>query len=163
MTNLYEITENYLQAFETIKIDPDTGELCGMDKLEELGGQLQDKLEATACYIKNTRALIDDIKAEEEALAKRRKAHESRILWLADYLANNLTAAGYGEFETPKCRCSFRKSTVVQITDETKLPTEYIKVVETRRPDKTALGKALKAGAEIPGAELIVNQNLQIK
>ena len=47
--------------------------------------------------------------------------------------------------------------------DETKIPKEFIKVKTTESISKTDLGKALKNGEIIEGAELVENKTLQIK
>ncbi len=49
------------------------------------------------------------------------------------------------------------------IMDADAVPAEYIteKTVVTKSPDKTAIKKALKAGADIPGVDLEFRSNLQ--
>lgn len=52
MNRLYDFTEDYLQAFDAIQIDEESGEVLGLEELEILNAQLEDKLENVACYIK---------------------------------------------------------------------------------------------------------------
>lgn len=163
MTTLYHIAGEYLAAFDALELDPETGELMGMAALEELGGRLEEKLEAAACYIKEQRVLAEAIKAEEAALNERRKGIEKRTEWLRQYLGETMESVGRSEFESARCRLSFRRSSSVSILDEAVLPEEYVRVTESRRPDKTAIGKALKAGQSVPGAELAEKRSLQIR
>ena len=43
------------------------------------------------------------------------------------------------------------------------VPDDLCKVVIDRKPDKAVIGKLLKAGEAVPGAELVENMNLQVK
>jgi hypothetical protein len=49
----------------------------------------------------------------------------------------------------------------VEIVDETELPESFF--VVKKEASKTAIGNALKAGEEVPGAFLKENVSLQIK
>jgi len=51
----------------------------------------------------------------------------------------------------------------VSITNDVMVPDDLCKVVIDRKPDKTAIGKLLKSGEAVPGAELVENMNLQVK
>ena len=57
---------------------------------------------------------------------------------------------------------SVRKSQVVDIWDVREIPDEYMKQADPT-PDKAAIKKAIKGGAEISGASLVDRSNLQIK
>ena len=65
--------------------------------------------------------------------------------------------------ESPKVVFSFRKSTRVEVVNLDLVPEEYIKTEIKKSANKTAIGKLLKADQAVPGCELIVNHNLQIK
>ncbi|MDR2541688.1 MAG: siphovirus Gp157 family protein [Candidatus Peribacteria bacterium] len=39
---------------------------------------------------------------------------------------------------------------MTKITDEGLLPAEYVKVKETRAPDKVAIKEAIKSGTDVP-------------
>lgn len=160
--HLYELTEGYLQAFEALQVDED-GNMQGYEALEKLAGELDDKLEAVACFIKDQRGEVEKFKAEEKALAARRKQLESREKWLTNYLQGQMEAVGREEFATARCKLSFTKSSKVNVLDMDLLPEEYRREVTTIEPDKKALLPLLRAGEEIPGVELQVNRNFQIK
>jgi hypothetical protein len=68
---------------------------------------------------------------------------------------------GYEKLDIGLHKLSFRSSTAVSITDEVRIPNNYIKV-ETKI-DKESLKRDLKAGLVIEGAELITNRNLQLR
>ena len=101
------------------------------------------------------------LKAEEAALAERRKKKENKAEALKTYLANAMLAVGKDKLETSKVALSFRRSQSVEITDESLIPEEFMKYKPT--VDKAGVKAALKDGAFIPGASLVDNNNLQIK
>lgn len=59
---------------------------------------------------------------------------------------------------------SFRKSEAVEFDSQylTCVPSEYLKF-KAPELNKTAVKKAIKAGETVPGCELVVKNNLQIK
>lgn len=166
MTNtLYEISADFLAALDAMEVDPDTGELLNADQLDALSAAFDEKAEATALYIKNLTAFVGNVKAEEAALAERRKTAEKRVERLKDLLASSMLSVGRDKVETARTKIGFRKSTQVQIDDEGALPSDFVTVTTTvtTKPDKTAIKKAIQAGQSVAGAVLVENQNLQIK
>ena len=128
---LYNIADAYRKALESIEIDPETGEVVFLDNLDELNDTFETKAEAVACYIKEL------------------------------YAAGCMSQVGKDKMQTPRCALSFRRSTQVHISDESKLPESLLKV--KTEPDKTAIKDLLKNGTAVEGAELISVRNLQIK
>lgn len=161
--NLYEISTDFLAALDAMEVDPDTGELLNADRLDALSAAFDEKAEATALYIKNLNIFVAGAKAEEAALAERRKSAEKRIENLKGFLASAMLTVGRDKVETAKTKISFRKSTQVQIDDEAALPEGFVTTTVTTKPDKTAIKKAIQAGQAVAGAVLVENQNLQIK
>lgn len=161
--SLYEISADFLAALDAMEVDPDTGELLNADRLDAISAAFEEKAEATALYIKNLTAFVGDVKAEEAALAERRKSAENRVERLKGFLASAMQTVGRDKVETAKAKISFRKSTQVQIDDEGALPVDFVTTTITTKPDKIAIKKAIQAGQAVAGAVLVENQNLQIK
>lgn len=161
--SLYEISADFLAALDAMEVDPDTGELLNADRLDAISAAFEEKAEATALYIKNLTAFVGDVKAEEAALAERRKSAENRVERLKGFLASAMQTVGRDKVETAKAKISFRKSTQVQIDDEGALPVDFVTTTITTKPDKTAIKKVIQAGQAVAGAVLVENQNLQIK
>ena len=99
------------------------------------------------------------LKEEKEAFYKRQKAAENKAAQLESYLANVLDGEKVKETEFS---IGWRKSKAVTITDEKKLPETFL-IAQPPKVDKTAIGKALKGGEDVPGAELEERVNIQIK
>ena len=162
---LYEIDQAIYELIERgFVVDEETGELIyGADELEQLQEEREKKLEGVALYIKNIDSMVDAIKAEEEALAKRRKAKEAKAEKLRAYLSNSIIGNGETGFETTKVAVSFRKSTAV-IVDEEKLGKEYFveKVTVKNEPDKNKIKADIKAGISVAGAYIEERQNIKI-
>lgn len=160
--NLYEI-----DAAITALVDPETGEIADLTKLEELSMARDQKLENVACWYKNLTAEAQAIKNEEKALEDRRRAAERKADSLKRYLENALNGE---KFQTPKCAINFRHTTSVKIEDEGAF-IEWAERVGRRDylkysapvPNKTEIGKSLKLGIEIPGAGLSEGLSIGVK
>ena len=176
--NLYDIDER-LRILEEYAVDSETGELLEGEELAKLYNEVQmslvDKLENTACFIKNLLSDAEQIKAEEEKLAKRRKHKEKLAENLKNYMNGYISMQFMNEdgeidgealhkykFETPRTKLSYRKSDVVEILDESKLPKEFIKVETKTSPMKAEIKKAIKNGAIVEGATVVTKNNLTI-
>lgn len=164
MSSLYEIRQDLLTVIEGGYVfDEETGEVFwSSDDLDRLAETYDAKVEACGCYIKNLQAEAEMLKAEEQALAKRRKAIESKEKWMRDYLLANLQEFGEAGFSA-KAKVSTRKSEAVQVLDVSAIPDEYMRVKTTATPDKAAIKKALKNGESVPGAAIVQNVNLVLK
>ncbi len=164
MSSLYEIRQDLLTVIEGGYVfDEETGEVFwSSDNLDQLAETYDAKVEACGCYIKNLQAEAEMLKAEEQALAKRRKAIESKEQWMRDYLLANLQEFGEAGFSA-KAKVSTRKSEAVQVLDVSQIPDEFMRVKTTATPDKAAIKKALKNGESVPGAAIVQNVNLVLK
>ena len=150
---LYEIDQRITECF-----DQETGELLDEEKLDALQMEREKKLEGVACYIKNLRADVEALKAEEKNLAQRRKTIEHKVEGLKNWLFFALDGQ---KFTTPKCVVSYRHSQAVDVPDLKKLDPEFIHYQQSA--DKTAIKKRIKEGFNVTGAELVDKLNLVIK
>lgn len=165
MATLYEIDKAILAVIENgYQVDMETGEiLFDCDDLEALQAEKDKKLEACACYVKNLQADVEALKFEEMALATRRKQKEKRVEHMKRYIAASMKIDGLTTFETSKCKLSFRKSTALEITNESQIPQSYLNEIITYKPDKASIKNAIKLGAIVPGCQIVQKSNLQLK
>ncbi len=154
MATLYEINQELMNL-----IDDETGEITDLEKWNELNLTAEQKIENIGCWAKNLRSDIEALKTEEKALAERRKHHENKVKYLIGHLEGYLNGQ---KFETAKVKMSFRKSEVLEISDGAKVPEEFLRYKEPE-VNKTDLKKAVKAGLQLEGVQLVERQNLQIK
>lgn len=164
---LWEI-DKAIEAALTECVDMETGEIIlDLEAVEALQMEREAKIENIALYIKNLVGEAALIKEEEKALAERRKSKEAKAERLKLYLADTLAGAN---FETAKVKCSFRKSTAVNITDNDGLlwylqSMSFDRCVKQKEPEviKSEVAKLLKAGKELPWCSLEERNNLTIK
>ena len=161
--NLYEIDQAILDT-----VDMETGEIIDIDRLEELQMAKDKKVENIACWIKDLKAEAEAIGAEVKELQHRKKVAENK----AESLKQYLTTAVYGQkWNSPKYAISWRKSKSVEIEDERQLlvwamgPDGNDELLRFKDPEinKVAVKAAIEDGQEIPFAQLVEKQNIQIK
>ena len=163
MASVYELDakiSSCIQLDEEHVVSVDDGEVLNLQQFEALQMERGQKIEGLCCYIKNTLAEAEAIYAEINVLSRRAEARKKEVERCKAYLAGVL----YGEkFETPRCKISWRKSEVCNVLSMEEIPDEYKRTKVTVDADKTAIKKAIKAGAEIPGAEVIQKLNMTLK
>lgn len=163
--NIYEIDRQIAELIEN-GTDPETGELT-LDPaaLDALQLERDKKIESMACYIKNLSYDVKDLKAEEAALAERRKAAEKKAEQLKKYLSDVLAGE---KFSTPRVAIRWSKTKSVQVDEDVFLSSkanELIPDAITYEPkiSKTAIKKAIESGTKVIGAEIVENLSMTIK
>ena len=158
---LWEVDKRIRDILENgMHIDEETGEVLLPEDLDSLNIERDEKIEGIALYVKNLKAEADAIHTEIDRLKDRKESKKKKAERLIQYLSSVLCGQ---KFETAKTSLSFRKSSVVQINDEFLVPEEFMKVKTEKKPDKTAIANRIKSGEFVPGCELVVKNNLQIK
>lgn len=160
---LYEIDAGIQELLS--ETDPETGELItDYAALDALLMEREAKIENIVLFIKNLSSDVRELKAEEAALAERRKKAEKKAERLREYVSH---ALGGERFQTPRCCVSFRKSTALELgegfTEWAKEHADTLLRYKEPEPDKVAIKSALAGGAEIPEAKLVQNTTMTIK
>lgn len=153
--NLFEINQQISEC-----VDFETGEIIDIEKLEALSMERDSKIENVACWIKNLEDDIRGLDAQEKAFKERKEKAKKKVESLKKYLSGALDGQ---KFSTARCMVSFRRTSKVNVLDESIIPAEYMTEKVTREPNKTAIGAAIKAGGEIPGCELVQNISPTVK
>ena len=151
---LYEINEALMNC-----IDEETGEITDLGNYEALNLERGEKLENLALWIKNLKADVEAYKAEKATFAEKQARAEKKIDSLRALLERELAGQA---LKSPKVDVTFRRSESVKILDVYALPAEFQHYSEPTA-DKKAIKDALKAGQEVPGAELESKLNMTIK
>ena len=162
--NLYDIDSRLNELLEN-SVDPDTGELLiDPEELEALQMERDTKVENIALYIKNIKALAEDIKAEEDNLAARRKVLTNKAERLSSYLNDALAGQ---PFMTARVDIRYRKSNSLQLDDSfvewAMANNSELLRYKQPEPDKKAITASLKAGETIPYANIVERLNMTIK
>lgn len=160
---LYEIAQEELDL------------LCEIEELEgELTPELEERLKINAenmsskmeDYCKAIRyyeMTVANAKSEKERLDKLIKRSERSQQWLKDAILNVMNATDKPKVSAGTFTVGTRKSTAVNIIDESAIPARYANEVVTVKIDKTAIKDAIKNGEEVPGAQLVERKKLTIK
>lgn len=169
--NIWEIDaamkEIMLLEHDEELVDLETGEVVTVEEaLEKLEMARDEKIENAALMVKNMAAEAAAIKAEEEKLAKRRKAIENKADGVKQFLVRALTKEdGTSEkFRTARAEISVRTNPAkVVIKDENQLPKEFFRTIMEVKPDKAEIKEVLSRGIEVPGAALERGRSVVIK
>lgn len=161
--NIFQITAEYRQLEEALienggEVTPELETALQINQ-----EQLQEKGINYGYLIKSLKYQLDIVKAEKERIEDIKKRIEKTIDRLESTLIGSMELRGIIELKSPTLTINFRKSESVEITDFDALPKEYITVKTTEMPNKTEIKQAIKEGKVIAGAELRINNNLQIK
>lgn len=149
--------------------------LCEIEELEgELTPELEERLKINAenmsskmeDYCKAIRyyeMTVANAKSEKERLDKLIKRSERSQQWLKDAILNVMNATDKPKVSAGTFTVGTRKSTAVNIIDESAIPARYANEVVTVKIDKTAIKDAIKNGEEVPGAQLVERKSISIK
>lgn len=159
---LHEIPAALAGMLDLIQVDEETGEIEPAT-LESVQIASEEKIIATAMYIRRLDALNKATKETIQNLQKRVSADSKRIEALKWLMTKAMDSLQYTEVKSPEVTLRFRKSSSVEITDSESLPEQFLRTKTVVEPDKTAIKNALKAGEKIQGAQLVESRNLQIK
>ena len=146
-----------------------------INQVEELEGELTPELEEalkineedreakSLAYIQKIQEkedFIDRIANEIKRLQAMKKSEMRDVDWLKSTLVNSVQL--FGEYDTGLYRVKTRTSKSVNIIDENKVPTQFKTTEQTTKLDKTAIKKAIDAGDDVAGAEVVENKSLSL-
>jgi hypothetical protein len=157
---LYSLTGRYQQLLELAEQGEDVGAL-----LAELDDAIEVKAAAIARILRQLD--LDEVAADSEAkrLAARSKAFANSGDRLLAYLKSCMESAGICQIKSPQFSITLSPGQDrVVITDESKLPAEYVRTKTTSEPDKRAILAAYKADGTLPaGVEIHETTTLRIR
>ncbi|KYD12410.1 MULTISPECIES: siphovirus Gp157 family protein [Anoxybacillaceae] len=157
---LYELAKNYVQLMEMAE-EFDSDAL--VDTLESLQDAIEDKAENIAKFIKNLEADAKIIKEEEQRLAERRRAIETKVDKLKTYLQEQLEIAGLQKVKRPTITVSIQNNPPsVEVVDETAIPSDFL-IPQPAKIDKKSILERLKNGEEVPGVVLKQTKGVRIR
>ena len=164
---LYQLAGQYKQLAEQLSnLDLDSQTVADTIEASGIVDSLQDKAQGVLLVAKSAEIYIPAIDAEIERLQALKAKHQKVAQGLRDYLKLNMEQAGIDKIECPLFQITIRKNPPsVDVFDDKQIP-EYWVTPEPKPPvaaiSKTLLSKAIKAGAEVPGARLVQGTKLVI-
>lgn len=167
---LYQLNAEFEELYNLLCDLPDDDEEAleaYYTTLEGIQGEIDQKMENIACFIKQLNADAAALKAERDAIDARLNAKKHKADRLKAMLQDALVNAGLKRLEMPKAKISLRQNPPsVIITDLGAVAASaYIKprVIKEADVDKTAIKAAIQSGEDVPGAELESKTSITIK
>jgi len=148
-------------------IDEETGEVKDdgvIDILEqELKLQLQTKGAGIIKSFKNSEAMLNGVDEEIKRLQALKKSISNQINSRKEYIVRNMEMMGITKIETELGNLSLRKSKSVNIYDESLIDKKFIEIETKEKISKTEIKKAIEAGENVQGANIVEKNSLNIK
>ena len=168
MASLYDLTGDYAkfaEYMEQVELEPEMQEALE-DALNNLGEDIEIKLENYAKIIKNFESDIAGLKAEEERLAKKRKAMENSIKNMKQRMTEAMIRTGKvdikGELFKFKVQAN-PPAVVMDVNYIEDVPEKYL-IAQDPKIDKKKLAEDLKAGVDLDGvAHLEASASIRIR
>lgn len=155
---LYDISAEIRAVFEHIA--EQEGEFTAEDEaaLDELCPALEDKIARYLEIAAEDEAYADALKAEADRIMRRAQVKQNAARRLRGRVRDALLTSGIDKVDAGTFRVSLRKPREsVEVVDTEALPADFTKTTTTA--DKRAIGEALKAGREVPGARLVQGEH----
>ena len=158
--NLYELTE----SFTAVQTAIEEGNMDLVDTLEAIEGAIEVKAQGIIAVTRNITSQIEAIKAEEKRLADMRKARENHLKRLKEYCLDAMQQTGKQQIKTDLGVMRIQASPARLVVNSPEdVPAEYQTIIpEHCEVDNERVKEALKAGKEVPGAELVQGVHLRI-
>ena len=156
--NLYELSQNYL-AVQEMDLEPETLK----DTLDSIEEAIEVKAENIAKWIRNLEADKKAFEEEEKRFKEKKQAADNRIKSLKLYLEDNMRLTGKTKFKAGFFSFSIQKNRPsVEVFDEALIPKQFL-MEQPVKIDRAGIAELLKAGEEVPGAELKQTEGLRIR
>lgn len=165
MSNLYELTNDYLQILSMLE-DPELDPQTLADTMEGIEGEFEIKAENYAKVMKNLEGDILAIKTEIDRLTAKKKALENNIKNMKSTLQTAMETTGKTKFKTELFSFGIRKNAPAVIIDEPyieNVPERFLKYSDPTI-NRTAIKEAIQNGEDLEGlAHLEQSKSLMIK
>ena len=156
--NLYELSQNYL-AVQDMDLEPETLK----DTLDSIEEAIEDKAENIAKWIRNLEADKKAFEEEEKRFKEKKQAADNRIKSLKLYLEDNMRLIGKTKFKAGVFSFAIQNNPPsVEVFDEALIPKQFL-IAQPVKIDRAGIKELLKAGEEVPGAELKQTKGLRIR
>ena len=156
--NLYELSQNYL-AVQDMDLEPETLK----DTLDSIEEAIEVKAENIAKWIRNLEADKKAFEEEEKRFKEKKQAADNRIKSLKQYLEDNMRLTGKTKFKAGFFSFAIQNNPPsVEVFDEALIPKQFL-IAQPVKIDRAGIKELLKAGEEVPGAELKHSSGLRIR
>lgn len=165
MTALYELVAQHRQL-QALAEESDLDPQMLLDTLEGLQGDIEAKSRSVAMVILNLDSFADQVDEAAAAMAQRAKRIRERAAGIKTYLKTSMQATGITKIQCTEFTIALRKNPArADIVNEEAIPDEFREWPEPPPPrvNRKAVVDALKAGREVPGAQLAQDERVDIR
>lgn len=161
MSTLYNLTSDYVDLLKMV--DNGDFELSDItDTLDGIHGEIDDKIQSTVCVIREMESEAKRFDDEIARMQNIKKTYSNTAVRLKDYIRTQMEVVGLDKSKGLFSVSLGKPSISTQINSIDSLPEKYKKI--SISADKTEIGRALKSGEKIEGAELVEgNKRLTIR
>lgn len=168
MASLYELSGDYVKFSELMEmeeLEPEMQEALE-EALDNLGEDIEIKLENYAKIIRNFESDIEGLKTEEARLASKRKTKENAIKNMKERMTLAMQQTGKLDIKTPLFSFKVQKNTpsvVLDVHSVLDIPEKY-RIPQEPKIDKKLLKADIDAGADLDGiAHVERSESLRIR
>jgi hypothetical protein len=164
---LYVLTGQYLELADKLA-DSDFDAQTVADTIESTGilDDIKVKAQGIEMVARNLEEFDPAIEAEIGRLERLRERRAKKAEALRAYLLDQMKALGIEKIQCPLFSLSVRKNPPkVDVFDERMVPADFLVTppAPPARIDKAAIGKALRAGQDVPGCTLAHSVRLHVE
>lgn len=159
--NLYEIDQEYKSILAAIEENDGVIPEDLEQQFDSIIVERNKKISNIVRFIRNLDSQGEQVIKEIDRLKSIKDSTAKKIDWLKNYLS--AVVGENNKFELPEGKISWRKSESTSITNEELIPQKFVKTIQMTSIDKVAIKNAIKAGEAVSGAELVTNNNIQIR
>ena len=107
--------------------------------------------------------MLNGVDEEIKRLQALKKSISNQINSRKEYIVRNMEMMGITKIETELGNLSLRKSKSVNIYDESLIDKKFIEIETKEKISKTEIKKAIEAGENVQGANIVEKNSLNIK
>lgn len=158
--NLFQLSDSYWEVISHRDLDPQ----AMSDTLEAIQDARDVKLDNIATMIEELNNDVARLKDKAKSFSEEANYRANKAKWLKQYLTDYLDAEGIKKIDLENHILStrnFKASTVVDSLDD--LPEAFTKSKIETVANRKLIYQALKAGEQVPGAQLEPNRSTVIK
>lgn len=155
VARMYELTGAWLQAVDAYDMAEDADERAeALAALENIETDMADKADAIARIVRNYRAEVEGLKAEEQRLALKRRSRENAIDRLQGIMLDAMQATGAEKVQTSIGKWSVQANPwSCEVTDLAAVPEEWHIKVEDRIDKRGLVEHFRMTGEMVDGVE----------
>ena len=162
MSNIYEITDRFLQVMELMESGEYDKEMLETT-LECIDCELEEKADGYARIIRNIEVDIAGLEAEEKRLSKRRKAMENNVDTMKEKLLFAMQKTGKTKFKTELFSFTVQKNPAkLVLVEGVEIPEEFL-IAQEPKVDTAGIKEQLKQGEVFDFAKLVQTEGVRIR